>query len=355
MQGGFSMKRKNIALIMSLLVTTSLSTACTNAAALTGDKIIKQTNGHLTVQGNIETKEININSKTAGKIKEIKISEGDSIKGGQVLITIDNSTLQAKQSQTQAQIEAATGQKNAAEAAKQAAQAKLDALKNGARPEELAQLKAQYDLAETTYNRVKALYDQNYVSKADFDNAQTQFEIVKQKYDLAKNGARAEEITAAQAQVSQADSTIQAYDAQIKQAQGGLSEVQTYINDTTIAAPIDGTVTQLNVEVGELVTPGMPLVVLTNTTAPWIECNVKETDLSKVKLNGEVSVKLAAYPNQQFKGKIVRINEKPDFAVKRATNDNGEFDVLSYGVKVELTNMDKPLHPGMTAIVDFGK
>ena len=51
----------------------------------------------------------------------------------------------------------------------------------------------------------------------------------------------------------------------------------------------------------------------------------------------------------------MRINEKPDFAVKRATNDNGEFDVLSYGVKVELTNMDKPLHPGMTAIVDFGK
>ncbi len=349
------MKRRNIALIMSLLVTSSLCTACTNAAALTGDKIIKQTNGHLTVQGNIETKEIKINSKTSGKIKEIKISEGDSIKGGQVLITIDNSTLQAKQDQTQAQIEAASGQKKVAEADKQAAQAVLEKAQNGARPEELAQLKAQYDLAQVTYDRVKALYDQSYVPKADLDKAQTQLEITKQQYDLAKNGARAEDIAAAQAQVNKADSAIQAYNAQIKQAQGGLSEVQTYINDTTIAAPVDGTITQLNVEVGELVTPGMPLVVLTNTTAPWIECNVKETDLSKVKLNGEVSVKLAAYPNQQFKGKIVRINEKPDFAVKRATNDNGEFDVLSYGVKVELTNMDKPLHPGMTAIVDFGK
>ena len=349
------MKGKNIILVTSLFVTASLFTSCASVVGLTGDKIIKQSNGHLTVQGNIETKEININSKIAGKITDIKIKEGDSIKNAQVLITIDNSVYQAKQAQSQAQIDAATGQKNAAAAAKQAAQATLQKAQNGARPEETAQLKAQYDLAQTTYDRVKGLYDQNYAAKADLDKAQTQLEVYKQQYDEAKNGTRAEDIAAAQAQVNQADATIQAYDGQIKQAEGGLSEVQSYINDTTITAPADGTITQLNVEVGELVSTGMPLLVLTNTTTPWVECNVKETDLSKVKLNGEVSVKLAAYPNQQFKGKIVRINEKPDFAVKRATNDNGEFDVLSYGVKVELTNMDKPLHPGMTAIVDFGK
>ncbi|MDW8802201.1 efflux RND transporter periplasmic adaptor subunit [Clostridium sp. A1-XYC3] len=350
------MKRKNIVLTTSLLAMVSLFTACsTNVRSLTGDKVIKQSNGHLTVQGNVETKEVNINSKTSGRITAINIKEGDNAKGGQVLITIDNSTLQAKEAQTEAQIQAATGQKKAAEAAKQAAEAVLQKAKNGARPEELAQLKAQYDLAKVTYDRVKALSDQQFVPQADLDKAQTQFELAKQQYELAKNGARAEDIAAAQAQVSQAESTIQAAEGQIKQAQGGLSEVQTYINDTTITAPLDGIITQLNVEVGELVTPGMPLVVLTNTAAPWIECNVKETDLSKVKLNGEVSVKFSAYPNQQFKGKIVRINEKPDFAVKRATNDNGEFDVLSYGVKVELTSIDKPLHAGMTAIVDFGK
>lgn len=350
------MRYKKILSVTSLLAVVSLFTACAaDARSLTGDKILKKDNGHLTVQGNVETKEININSKTSGKITSISIKEGDSIKGGQVLITIDNSSLQAKQAQTEAQIEAAAGQKKAAEAAKQAAQAVLEKAQNGARPEELAQLKAQYDLAQVTYDRVKALSDQEFVPQADLDKAQTQLELAKQQYELAKNGARAEDIAAAQAQVNQADSTIQAAEAQIKQAQGGLSEVETYINDTTITAPADGIITELNVEVGELVSPGMPLVVLTNTAAPWIECNVKETDLSKVKLNGEVSVKLSAYPNQQFKGKIVRISEKPDFAVKRATNDNGEFDVLSYGVKVELTNMDKPLYGGMTAIVDFGK
>lgn len=350
------MKRKRIILLIALLVTGSLFTGCaTNVSTLTGDKLVKQSNGHLIVQGNIETKEVNINSKTAGKIKEIKVAEGDSVKNTAVLITIDSSSLQAKQSQNQALVEAATGQMKAAESAKQALQAQLQKAQNGARPEEIAQVKAKLDLDQVTYDRAKALYDQNYAAKADLDKAETQLQVSKQQYEVVTKGARAEDIAALEAQVKQADSTIQAVQAQIRQAQGGVSEVQTYIDDTTITAPSDGTITQLNVEAGEVISPGMPLLVITNTTSPWVECNVKETDLSKVKLNGEVSVKLSAYPNEKFKGKIVRINEKPDFAVKRATNDNGEFDVLSYGVKVELTEINKQLHPGMTAIVDFGK
>ncbi|WP_411682169.1 HlyD family secretion protein [Clostridium thailandense] len=349
------MKRKSIVLLLALAITVGLFSGCSKNVILTGDKIVKQQSDHLIVQGSIETKEININSKVAGKITDIKIKEGDSIKNGQVLITIDNSALVAKEAQSKAQIDAATGQMRAAEAAKSAAQAQLQKAQNGARPEEIAQAKSQYDLAKSTYDRVNGLYSKGYAAKEDLDKAQTAMDVAEKQYDVAKDGARSEDIASLQAQVNQADATIQGYEAQIKQAQGGQDEVQTYINDTTITAPSDGTVTQLNVEAGELVSTGMPLLVMTNTTAPWIECNVKETDLSKVKLNGEVSVKLSAYPDEQFKGKIVRINKDADFAVKRATNDNGEFDILSYGVKVELIDMNKPLHAGMTAFVDFGK
>ncbi|AKA71204.1 HlyD family secretion protein [Clostridium scatologenes] len=349
------MKRKKIALVLALTITTGLFSGCSKNVVLTGDKIVKQQSDHLIVQGNIETKEVNINSKIAGKITDIKIAEGDNIKNGQVLITIDNSTLVAKEAQSKAQIDAATGQVKAAEAAKSAAQAQLQKAQNGARPEEIAQAKSQYDLAKSTYDRVNGLFSKGYAAKEDLDKAKTAMDVYEKQYDVAKDGARTEDIAALQAQVSQADATIQGYQAQIKQAEGGQNEVQSYIADTTITAPADGIVNQLNVEVGELVSTGMPLLVMTNTTAPWIECNVKETDLSKVKLNGEVSVKLSSYPNQQFKGRIVRINKDADFAVKRATNDNGEFDVLSYGVKVELIDMNKPLHAGMTAFVDFGK
>lgn len=350
------MKRKGITLlILTVLICSLTSCNSSKVLTLTGDKIIKQDNDHLIVQGNVETKEININSKTSGKITSINVEEGNEIKSGQVLITIDNNSLMAKQNQTQAQIEAATAQVKAAEAAKATALAQLQKLQNGSRPEELDKAKAQYDLAQTTYDRTKALCDQGFVAKADLDKVTTELQVAKGNYEITKSGGRSEDISAAQAQVNQADSMIQVIQGQIKQAQGGLEEVQSNINDTSIAAPTDGTITQLNVEIGELVSPGMPLLVITNTIAPWIECNVKETNISKVKLNQVVSVKFPAYPNEEFKAKIVRINKKPDFAVKRATNDNGDFDVLSYGVKVELIDAKKALHPGMTAFVDFGK
>ncbi|NMM65069.1 HlyD family secretion protein [Clostridium sp. P21] len=349
------MKKRGL-IFTSLIIITSFFTGCTNnAAALTGDNLTKKSSSNLVVQGNIETKEVNINSKIAGKITAINVAEGDSVKNGQVLITIDNSTLVAKDAQSKAQIDAAAGQVKAAQAKKAAAQAVLSKAQNGARPEEIEEAKAQYDLALSTYNRVKELNDKGYAAQVDLDKAKAQYDVAKQQYDMAKAGARSEDIAAAAAQVNEADAAIQAYQAQIKQAQGGQSEVQSYIADTTITAPADGVINQLNVEVGELVSTGMPLLVVTNTTKPWIECNVKETDLSKVKLNGTVSVKLPSYPKEKFTGKIVRINEKPDFAVKRATNDNGDFDVLSYGVKVELTDTNKTLHQGMTALVDFGK
>lgn len=348
------MKKRGL-IFTSLVIITSFFTGCSNVAALTGDNLTKKSTSNLVVQGNIETKEVNINSKIAGKITSIKIAEGDSIKSGQVLITIDNSALVAKDAQAKAQIDAATGQMKAAEAAKEAAQAALSKAQNGARPDEIAEAKSQYDLAKATYDRVNGLFSKGYAAKEDFDKAQTAMNVAENQYNIAKDGARPEDIAALQAQVNQADATIQAYQAQIKQAEGGQNEAQSYIADTTITAPSDGIVNQLNVEVGELVSTGMPLLVITNTTKPWIECNVKETDLSKAKLNQTVSVKIPAYPKEKFTGKIVRINEKPDFAVKRATNDNGDFDVLSYGVKVELADVNKTLHQGMTALVDFGK
>jgi HlyD family secretion protein len=173
--------------------------------------------------------------------------------------------------------------------------------------------------------------------------------------DIAQQGARPEDIKAAQAQVNQASAAVEAAQGQLKQAEAALEGVNVNLNYATIIAPADGVVTQVNVESGELVSTGMPLAVITDTNTPSILCNVKETDLPKVELNQEVLVKIPGCGDQSFNGKVVEINKNADFAVKRATNDNGDFDVLSYGVKVELTDMDKPLRAGMTAFVDFGK
>lgn len=353
------MKTHNITKKTSFLVITTLTislfTACGSASPLTGDKIINQGNGHLTVQSNVEMTDTNINSEIPGKITEVKIKEGDTVKKGQILIVMDSDVLVAQQSQVEAQIDSANAQLNAAKAARDAASAKLEEARNGARPEEIGQAKAAYDLAQLTYNRVKTLYDEGASPESDLDNASTQLQLAKDKYIITKDGVRPEEIEAAQAQVNQAAASVQAVEGQIKQAKAALQGVNVNLNYATLKAPTDGVITQLNVEAGELVTTGMALSVVTDISAASILCNVDETDLSKVKMNQEVSIKIPTYKDQSFMGKVVRINKNADFATKKATNDNGEFDILTYGVKVELTNPSIPLRAGMTAFVDFGK
>ena len=350
------MKIKKIVLLIVLVTTTTVFTGCTSLSTLTGDKLVKQsTSSNLIIQSNVDMTDINVNSQIPGEVKEKKVKEGDNVKKGDVLLVINSDTLLAKQSQVKAQIEAATGQANAARAARDAASAKLEEAQNGARPEEIAQAKAGYDLAQVTYDRLKVLFEEKSITQSDLDNAETQLKVAKAKYDIVLSAVRPEDIKAAQAQVDQASASIEAAEGQIKQAQGGLDEVNVNIGNATVVAPEDGVVTQLNVKAGELVSTGMPLVIVTDVNKPSILCNVRETDLSKVDLDQNVSVKFPAYKDEVFKGKVVKINKNADFAVKRATNDNGEFDILSYGVKVELIDMDKPLRAGMTAFVDFGK
>lgn len=349
------MKIRNMAMLSVLLFTVNAFTGCTSVSTLTGDKLVKQSNSNLIVQSNVDMTDINVNTLIPGKIKEVKVKEGDNVKKGDILLIVDSDALAAQQSQVQAQIETAKSQLNAAKAARDAASAKLEAAQNGARPEEIDQAKAAYDLAKITSDRLKVLYEQGSIPKSDLDNAETQAQIAKDKYDLVQSGARPEDIKAAQAQVDQANASVEAVEGQIKQAQSALDGVNVNLNYATVVAPEEGVITQLNVEAGELVSTGMQLAVVTNTNEKSILCNVRETDLSKVDLDQEVSVKIPAYKDEVFKGKVVKINKNADFAVKRATNDNGEFDILSYGVKVELIDNDKPLRSGMTAFVDFGK
>lgn len=280
----------------------------------------------LIIQGNIKTEETDLNSKIAGLVDQVLVAEGQEVKEGDTLIIISSESIEAK--------------KHQAEAAAAAASAQYEKALNGARSQEVAQAKAAYDLAEKTYQRIKTLYEQEAVSANTYDQAYAQYSAAKEVYEMAELGAREEDKAAAEALVAQAEAATE--------------EVQSYLNDAVIKASMDGIVTALNVNEGELVSTGMPLATLTSKDKPYVEINVKETDLGLVHLGDELEITIAAYPEDRFKGKIVNVNQKPDFATKRATNNNGDFDVLSYGVKIELVQIDKDIYPGMTVMINLG-
>ncbi|QAT43958.1 HlyD family secretion protein [Aminipila luticellarii] len=314
-------KKKTTAILAGVLIVALIAAGCWSFSSKAED------NKDFIVQGNVKKTEIDLNSKLAGNIGEILVKEGDEVKAGDVIIKISSEAVEAKLQQ--------------AEAAKAAAQAVAQKAQNGARSQEIAQAKAAFDYAQKTYNRMKTLLDQEAISQAAFDQVEAQYIAAKETYNMAVEGARSEDVAAA--------------DSQVAQANGAIAEVNSYLEDSQIKAPADGTITAVNVEQGELISTGMPLATLTTQDEPWIEVNVKETDLNKVQKGQKVKVTFPAYPDKEWTGTVTVVNKKPDFATKRATNENGDFDVLSYGVKISISGMNQELYSGMTAMVDFGR
>lgn len=314
----------------------------------------KDTSGkNFKVQGNLKVTETKINSKLAGNVAEVLVKEGDEVKAGQKIITIGSDAVQAKKTQAEAGIRQAQSQYEVAQATLSAAQATNEKAQNGARAQEIEQAKIAYDYASKNLERVKVLYEEGAVPQSQYDDVNVKYSQAKTQYEMVQEGARSEDKLLAESQVSQAQATVETAQGKVDQAKAALAEVQTYLDDASIVVPVDGTITTINVNQGELISTGMPLALLSSNEKAWVELNVKETDLGKIKLNDEVSVEISAYPEKKFTGVVTKVNKKPDFATKRATSNNGEFDVLSYAVKVELQDLDETVYPGMTVQVEF--
>lgn len=343
---------KYIAIFICLVML--VMTGCSAGVHASNNKVKVFNEGKgIVSQGIIEAKEVSINSKIPGKIGKIHVEEGMEINAGDLLVEIASEELQAKKEQALALVKAAKAAHEAAKGQVKAAKSLLSKAQNGARDQEIAKAQAYYDLMTATYERVEKLYEKGAVSQQKKDEVKTQLEMAKQTLSMAKEGARSEDISSAEALVTQALSMEQAAKGKLEQAEGGLQEVEAYLKDIKISAPIDGTVTLINADEGELVSTGMSIATITNLKKTWAEVKVKETELDKVFLGQEVNVKVPSFSDEVFKGKVVRINKKPDFATKRATNDNGDFDIISFGVKIEIENNEMVLRPGMTAFVQF--
>ncbi len=325
-----------------------------NGSGSAGAKVFNSAEG-IVSQGIIEAKEVSINTKIPGRIAKIYVEEGAEVNAGDILVEIASEELKAKEEQAIALVDAAKASYEAAKGQVDAANSTLAKAENGARVQEIAQAQAAYDLWQKTFDRVQRLYDKGAVSAQKLDEVQTQLEVSKQQLSIAKEGARSEDKSGAQALVAQALAMEQAAKGKLDQAEAGLEEVRSYLKDTKITAPMDGAVTIINSHEGELVSTGMSIATVSDLRNAWVEVKLKETDLEKVMAGQAADVKVPSFSEKLFKGKVARINEKPDFATKRSTNDNGDFDILSFGIKVELDNGDKILRPGMTAFVQFKK
>lgn len=291
-----------------------------------------------TIQGEVETTDYRVSSKVPGRVLEIRVQEGDYVHKGDTLVILEAPDVAAKYDQASALVEAA--------------QALDEKARNGAQKEQIAaafemwqKAKAGLEVAEKSYNRVVNLYSKGVISAQKHDEAKAQYDAMvatekaaKSQYDMAVIGARYEDKKAA--------------NAKVKQAQGAVSEVNSYISETILLAMEDGEVTEIFPELGELVGSGAPIMNVAMTGRVFFTFNVREDYLPGINVGTELEAYMPAF-DKTVKVRISRIKNVGDFAVWKATKATEGYDLKMFEVRalpVEGADL-KDVRSGMSAII----
>lgn len=279
------------------------------------------------LQGEVDVKTVDLASKITGRIEKLNCKKGDRVKKGDVLITLDAPEINAKAAQVDATVQLALAQQ--------------EKVNNGARNEQISMAKASRDLAKKTFDRLNRLHDEGVIPTQKLDEARAKYQAAQDNYNMLVTGSRVEDKLSAAANV--------------KRAMGANDEVQSYLKENTIVAPIDGVITEINVEEGELVGAGYPIVTIVDDNDCWVVFNLREDLLSKIKDGTEFNVKIPAMGKEPVKVRVNYISVMGDFANWRATKAKGDFDMKTFEVRAVPVEKVEDLRAGMSAVFDWKK
>lgn len=279
------------------------------------------------LQGEVDVKTVDLASKITGRIEKINYKKGDRVKKGDVLIALDTPDINAKAAQVDATVQLALAQQ--------------EKVNNGARNEQISMAKASRDLAKKTFDRLNRLHDEGVIPTQKLDEARAKYRAAQDNYNMLVTGSRIEDKLSAAANV--------------KRAMGANDEVQSYLKENTIVAPIDGVITEINVEEGELVGAGYPIVTIVDDNDCWVVFNLREDLLAKIKDGTEFNVKIPAIGKEPVKVRVNYISVMGDFANWRATKAKGDFDMKTFEVRAVPVEKVDGLRAGMSAVFDWKK
>ena len=255
----------------------------------TGKVVREDITSVVTASGEIKPKVyVNIGANAMGKITHLYVKEGDSVKKGQILATLDNVQSSADVAANSAALNASRTDAVAAQAAVNTAAAELN------------QAEAEFERAKLDYDRNKALYDSQLIAKSDYDTKKAAF------------GTATAQLGQAKAKLAQAKAQQDSAQGHIKQNAANLRRVTDVLSKTEYQAPFDGVITNLPVREGETVVmgiqnaPGSTLMTIADTSLITAEVKVDETDIVNVQIGQAAEVSIDAIPKQKFKGIVTR-------------------------------------------------
>jgi HlyD family secretion protein len=341
----------------------------------------------IAVSGRIETDDSSVAAKTTGRIREITVREGDHVTAGQVIATLDDAQLKAREEQ--AQIAAGQAEMRITRAEQQIAvlseqenqsqlgieQSKQDA-QGRVRQAEAQVAQAEAQLAQAQANLQQAAYDKEkfdrllasgdvserqakqaataYNSQAEIVRAQrrqvesARGSLTAVRANLANPGIRTAQTAVIQKQIKQAETDIKSARSDADRAQAQLREAQANRSDLSITAPFDGTIATRAVEPGEVVSPGTTIVTLINPGQIYLRAFVTESDIGRVKLGQAARIYIDSNPNQPIDAEVTRIDTEAAFTPENTYFRKDRVKQV-VGVKLMIKDPQGFAKPGMPA------
>jgi len=335
-------KKRNIAPVVVVPVLLIV-------AFFIGRTVMHRFNYESTDNAQIETNAIPVVSRLAGFIDSLSVSDYSEVGRDQLLISIDDreyklAVLQAETDLANAQADLANAQAqlNNSLANKQVAQANEDVQSTRVQ-------KSTDDL-----KRDEALFKDGAITQKQLDDSRNNLESTQKQFTANQKqvGSASSQVVTSQAQISKAQALVETRKAALDLAKLRLS----YCN---IYAPVKGRIGKRNLEVGQYVQTGQPLMTVVNGDKFWVVANFKETQLGKMKVGQEVSVKLDGYPDVEIKGKVSSFSlaTGAKFSLLPPDNATGNFVKITQRVpvKIELDDESKYkdiLKAGLSVEVD---
>jgi HlyD family secretion protein len=309
---GFIRRRKKtliivgVVLLVAIVILLNLRSQREKTIKVTAEKVKRQDITSLvSASGEIKPKKnINISAQVPGRIIKIGVEEGDEVKAGDFLLQLDSTQYEANADGNRAMIRVSRS--------------------------ELIQAEARLARDRASYERQKKLFDEDLISMDQLEGAKSQFDV----------------------SVAQ----VNAIHSQIQQAEASLKSAEDNITKTTYNAPIDGVITSLRVEEGEVAiigtmnNPGTVLLTLADLSVMEVEVEVDETDVVAVRLGQEARVRVDAYPEMTFKGQVTEVGSsalQKNLAASASTQEAKDFKVV-----VTLADPPAKLKPGLSASAD---
>ncbi|MCX7903602.1 MAG: efflux RND transporter periplasmic adaptor subunit [Caloramator sp.] len=327
------MKKRILGVIIAAFVLLTLITGCAANSSNTSNTIDvqvaavqkKNIDAELNISGIlVPQKTVNVYSKLSGQVEKVNVEVGSEVKEKDLLAVIETNALNLQLEQLQASL-------NSAKASEELAKGQV------------AQAKINLDSIQRAYEETKNLYDKGIASKAQLNEIETKYEIAKKQYETALNG------------------TLNQAKAAVSAAQANIKNIKLQISNAKITSPINGVVTNKNINAGELAAPTAPIFTIADVSTLKLKGTISQRYLPYIKINQTIDVVIDVYPNKTYEGVITNIGPMAvgtgmyfPIEISIKNTDNLKPGLSAYG-KIKINSRDGIVVPASAVVKNDGK